>query len=196
MLFWTERSAASWHAPGIFVLYVYLAVFYRAPRDRDLNSIPKWCDTPMARGLRLQRGTIGNRSEASRWNFVETSWQLRSEWSRMWKPLKFWTLEVCLLCSTRVLRVTRLSRRARHTLFCGCFLPDQSKLSGFRQKMTGHHQISWRQRNFAYHQKYRPASSNSSAIRCAIFYILQKFILPSRAVIHAPLPTRAWVFGP
>jgi hypothetical protein len=32
-------------------------------------------------------------------------------------------------------------------------LPDQSKLSGFRQKMTGHHQISWRQRNFAYHQK-------------------------------------------
>ena len=97
MLFWTERSAASWHAPGIFVLYVYLAVFYRAPRDRDLNIIPKWCDTPMARGSRLQRGTIGNRSEASRWNFVETSWQLRGEWSRMWKPLKFWTLEVCLL---------------------------------------------------------------------------------------------------
>ena len=85
-LFWTERSAASWHAPGIFVLYVYLAVFYRASRDRDLNSIPKCCDTPMARGSRIQRGTIGNRSEASRWNFVETSWQLRSEWSRMWKP--------------------------------------------------------------------------------------------------------------
>ena len=39
------------------------------------------------------------------------------------------------------------------------FLPDQSKLSGFRQKMTGHHQISWRRRNFANHQKYRPASS-------------------------------------
>ena len=31
----------------------------------------------MARGLRLPRGTIGNRSEASRWNFVETSRQLR-----------------------------------------------------------------------------------------------------------------------
>jgi hypothetical protein len=94
---------------------------YRAPRDHDLNSIPKWCDTPMARGSRLQRGTIGNRSEAIRCNFVETSWQLRSEWSRMWKPLKFWTLEVCVLCSTRVLRVTRISRRARHTLFCWCF---------------------------------------------------------------------------
>ena len=70
----------------LFYTYiVYLAVFYGAPRDRDLNSIPKWCDTctPMTRGLRLQRGTIGNRSEASRWNFVETSWQLRSEWSRM-----------------------------------------------------------------------------------------------------------------
>ena len=40
-LFWNERSAASWHASGIFVLYVYLGVFYRAPRDRDLNSIPK-----------------------------------------------------------------------------------------------------------------------------------------------------------
>jgi hypothetical protein len=37
----------------------------------------------LARGSRLQRGTIGNRSEASRWNFVETSAQLRSEWSRM-----------------------------------------------------------------------------------------------------------------
>jgi hypothetical protein len=37
----------------------------------------------MARGSRLQRGTIGNRSEASRWNFVETSWQLRNEWSRI-----------------------------------------------------------------------------------------------------------------
>ena len=77
----------------------------------------------------------------------------------MRKPLKFWTLEVCLLCSTRVLRVTRLSRRARHTFFCGCFLPDQSKLSCFRQKMTGHHQISWWRRNFANHQKYRPTSS-------------------------------------
>ena len=137
MLFWTERSAASWHAPGIFVLYVYLAVFYRAPRDRDLNSIPKWCDTPMARGLRLQRGTIGNRSEASRWNFVETSWQLRSEWSRMWKPLKFWTLEVCLLCSTRVLRVTRLSRRARHTLFCGCFCRISPNFPVFGKKWLG-----------------------------------------------------------
>jgi hypothetical protein len=39
------------------------------------------------------------------------------------------------------------------------FLPDQAKLSGFRKNMTGHHQISWRPRNSAYHQKYRPASS-------------------------------------
>jgi hypothetical protein len=81
----TERSfglsrqlACTWN----FVLYVYLAVFYRAPRDRDLNIIPKWCGTSMARGLRLQRITIENRSEASRrWNFVETSWQFRSKWS-------------------------------------------------------------------------------------------------------------------
>ena len=34
---------------------------------------------------------------------------------------------------------------------------------------------------------------DSLAIRCAIFYILQKFILPSRAVIDAPLATRASV---
>jgi hypothetical protein len=181
-LFWTERSAASWHAPRIFVLYVYLAVFYRAPRDRDLNSIPKWCGTPMARGLRLQRGTIGNRSEASQWNFVETSWQLRSEWSRMWKPLKFWTLEVCFLCSTRVLRVTRLSRRARHTIFCGCFLPDQSKLSGSRQKMTGHHQISWWQRNFAHHQKYRPASSICNL--CICFLDQERVSYTMRYLLH------------
>jgi hypothetical protein len=33
------------------------------------------------------------------------------------------------------------------------FFPDQSKLSGFRQKMTGHHQISWRQRNFCISSK-------------------------------------------
>ena len=58
-------------------------VSHRALCDRGLDSIPKWCDTTMARGSRLQRGTIGNRSEASRWNFVETSWQLRNEWSRI-----------------------------------------------------------------------------------------------------------------
>ena len=41
------------------------------------------------RGLRLQRGAIGNRIEASLWNFVETSWQPRSERSRRTKMYNF-----------------------------------------------------------------------------------------------------------
>jgi hypothetical protein len=33
-------------------------------------------------------------------------------------------------------------------------------------------------------------NSSDIDLRCAIFYILQKFVFPSRAVIDAPLPTR------
>ena len=79
------------------------------------------------------------------------------------------------------------------------FFPKRSKLSGFRPKMTGHHQNSWRRRNFVYHQKYRTASSIctcfvdqelvSYIMRCLLHFT--KVYLPKRAVIDAPMPTRA-----
>jgi hypothetical protein len=135
-------------------------------------------------------------------DLVEMRWQLCREWSHMWKPVMFWRLDLCSLCSTRVLRLTRLSRRARHTLFCGCFA---GSVQTFRQKMTGHHQISWRRRilyiikNIDLRAAYVYVFwiRNSSAIWWLMRYLLHftKVHFPQyciRAVIDAPLPTRTF----
>jgi hypothetical protein len=198
-LFWTERSAASWHAPGIFVSYVDLVVFHRALCDRGLNSIPKWYGTPMARGLRLQRSTIGNRSEASRWKWVGN---FAVNGPICENHLSLNSGSVLIVFNSSLTSETSISTRSTYFILW-MFLPDRSKLSGFRPKMTGHHQISWRRRNFVYHQKYRTASSIctcfvdqelvSYIMRCLLHFT--KVYLPKRAVIDAPMPTRAWAFG-
>jgi hypothetical protein len=162
-LFWTGRSPAIWHAPGIFVLYVYLAVFYRAPRDRDLNSIPKWGDTPVARGLRLQRGVPseergqpvefrGNELATSQWMvpYVKTIKVSNSG-------------SVLIVFNSTLTSGTSISTSSTYFILW-VFLSDQSKLSGFRQKKTGHAYVFW--------------IRNSSAIRCAIFLHFTKVYSP------------------
>ena len=137
-------------------------VFDRALCDRGLNSIPKWCGTPMARGSRLQPSAWHHRKrerdQPAEFRGTELA---TSQWMVPYvKTIKVLNSgSVLIVFNSSLTSEWHVSRRARHTLFCGCFLPDQSKLSGFRQKMTGHHQISWRRRNFVNHQKYRHASS-------------------------------------
>ena len=68
MRFKTERSFGPNAQPPVGMLleflfymysstavYVHLAVFIGAPREPDLNSIPKWFGTSMARSLWIQR---------------------------------------------------------------------------------------------------------------------------------------------
>ena len=112
------------------------------------------------------------------------SWQFGSEWSYMWKPLKFWTLEVCSLCSTRVLRVTRLTRRGRHTLFCGCFcrigpnFPVFGKTWLGTTKFRGGNGILYIIKNIELRVAYVYIFwiRNTSAIQCNIFYTTLGFV--------------------